>query len=225
MRFRPPDLPVRWIAMGFLTGACLTVAVGEPVKPTAPPQKLVVILRGDKTVTIEKPTLQLREIAAELSKQTGRTFTLDKTFEADKTPYAVLLNKAPLSHVLAATAYVTNGKWDRHGVEYHLRLPTAREMTIDGDRVGATVDRVADYLGAISPDDNSVPGPVLRALQDLRRQMDEQQTTFPPFPDATMDGWTVRASDHGLNLSYQASQTDGDTTTGQSQSRGWGWGN
>ena len=219
------ELPSRWIAAGFLAGACLTFALGEPPKPPAPRDRFVVKLRGEKTVNIEKPQLTLSEIAFELSKQTGRKFTLDKKFEADKTPYAILLNKTPLSHVLDATAYLAAAKWERTGLRYNLRPLTSKEMVGDANLIGTTIDRLADYLSSIPADDPSLPKGAQNGLRDFRESMASALTTFPPFPEDTMNLWKISASEKGLGISYQMEESTGDTTTGQWHSRSWGWEN
>lgn len=219
------DASPRWVAVGFVAGAFLAAALSWPPASTPPPKKLVVVVKGEKTVTIEKPEMRLRELADELTKQTGRKFTLDAKYEADNTPYAILLNETPLSHVLDSSAYATKAKWDRRGTTYLLRPPTATEMATDPNLIGAAVDRLYDYFTTIPDDGGNLPDSVLRSLGDFRREMQQQQTIFPPFPDDSMNGWTMNTSQNGLGLNYKAGQTNGETTTERWQSRSWGWSN
>jgi hypothetical protein len=212
-----------WLGVGLLMGGStrLALSLGKPPEATANPN--VVVLRGEKLVTLEKPDVPLKDMAALFSKQTGHALTLDKTYEEDKTPYQFLLRKVPLTRALSAIGYLAHGKWERTKTGYHLRPVSDAERASDSTLYEAAVQRAADYLGSVAPDDPSLTKEQRFFIHEFLGAANSRQTTPAPLPLDGMADWKVTASDHGFGISYfsgPSGQPDGKWQWG---SQWWNW--
>jgi hypothetical protein len=218
--------PALWFLLGVMLSVGMRVAVGDATRPVAKPNPNVVVLKSEKRITLERPKLTMTDLAGELSRQAGRSFVLDKPYCDDKTPYAALLARTPLSRVLDATAYLSGGRWERKGSTYRLRTPSRREMVSDATRYGATLVEILDYLSAIDGDDPSLPPEVRRPLRQFRYLMGEalqDNTALSPLPEDVMGDWKITTKPRGLDLSFTAVRVEGNKETGVTKSRSWWW--
>jgi hypothetical protein len=207
----------------WLAGISFGVAV-QAAGPGDGNNPNVVVLRGEKMITAEKPRATLSDIAMEMAKQTGYTFTVDPALSKSQREYAVLVRSVPLSGVLSATAYVSHGVWDKKGRSYLLRTPTKAEAANDAERYIAVVDKMAQYLKDVDISPQGIPEntPLGQAVSGFRFWAN-QQSTFSMFPNDSMNDWQVSTGPHNLGITYQA---ETETSDGQSRSMGsasWGW--
>jgi hypothetical protein len=192
-----------WLGIGLLLGGTTQLALSTDKPPPEPVKNPnVVILRGEKIVSLEKPNVPLKEMAAAFSKQTGYAITLDKEYQDDDAPYQFLLSRVPLTRALSAVGYLAHGRWDRTKSGYHLHLLSASERASDISQYEVAVQKAEDYLAKIDPDDPSLDkdryGSVKSWLQGARMR----HTDLAPLPLDSMASWSITASDGRLGVSY-----------------------
>jgi hypothetical protein len=211
-----------WLATGVFLGGTtrLALSADKPVPRTNPN---VVVLRGEKVVSLESKDIRLADVAASFSTQTGYLFTLDKLYQDDKTSYHLLLSKAPLTRVLGAIAYMAHGKWERTRDGYHMRPLTPSERTSDVAQYEAAVEKAKDYLSQIDPNDPSLTKSQHARIQSWLDGTQMRQTDLAPFPLDTIGNWKVMSSDHGLRISYMEPSGEGSGSGVHWRTENWWW--
>ncbi|HEY3268411.1 MAG TPA: hypothetical protein VGM37_15940 [Armatimonadota bacterium] len=194
----------RWflpLLAGILLGAGTRVARSgdAPAKPANPN---VVILRSEKIVTLEKPSVTLAEMAKEFSRQTGRAITLDPKYQTDKTEYAFLLKGAALTRTLTAVAYLTDSVCERKGTGYLLRPISDTEKAGDITRYEAAVDTIYATLKRLPKPDPATATDDDKMVARWMDLVDHGKSDFPPFPTDQASNWKVKAWDKGFGITY-----------------------
>jgi hypothetical protein len=107
----------RQIAFLFVVGAVLGVAASRmPTRADdAGTRSNVVVLRGEKRVSLVRGGIPLSEMAAAFQEQTGRAFTLDESLAKPDKRYSFILSNTPLTGALAASARMTDATWEKRG--------------------------------------------------------------------------------------------------------------
>jgi hypothetical protein len=206
------------LALGVATG----VALSSPATVSdAKRNPNVVVLRAEKTVTIEEEHATLVDLAHRIAKQTGFAVTLDPQYQKSPKRYGVLLRSVPYSRVLTVMGYYTGGKWVRSGHRLHLRARTPEEASMDAESAEALVKELRDYLGGIDWQDRSLPESVGSALASFQNGPNNLLDEFPLFAGEEMDRWSIRKSGRGLSITYQAREEGDSSLQVQVKTRFW----
>lgn len=223
MKF-PTTFQLACLGIGLLLGGTSRLAVSaSKTAPTPNKNPNVVILRGERMITLEQDDLTLPKMATQLGRQTGLTFTLDKAFKKDETPYHFLLSKVSLTRALSAVGYLAHGKWERTRTGYHMRPMTEAERTSDIAMYESAIQRATDYLAAIDPNDPSLSKDEHGRIQSWLDGAKMLQTDLAPLPLDTMGDWKVTSSDHQLKITYSQRSESEQGISGRFRTDSWWW--
>lgn len=141
------------LGIGFFFGAATQITFSDESKTGQPPRpgENVVVLKGERRVTVEKTQASLKDILEVLSAQTKSRFDVDVSLRNDKARYTVLVKGVLLSHFLEATEQVLGGRWERRGGSYHLRPKTPEEIMTDTQRYEEFIQQVEEYIAGTDP--------------------------------------------------------------------------
>lgn len=210
-----------WLGIGLLLGGTTRLAVSaSKTAPTPDKNPNVVILRGEKMVSLDKDDIPLTELAASFSKQSGYALTLDEAYTEDKTPYHVLFSHVPLTRALSAIGYLAHGRWERTERGYHLKQLTGAERATDIARYEGAVERARQYLSQTNLDDPSLSAVQHDMIQSWLMGANARLNDLAPFPVAALGATTVTVSDHGLSIAYAEQTDDGKN---HSRAEWWSW--
>jgi hypothetical protein len=112
-------------AAGIVAGRTASHGADKPADPN------VVVLRGEKQISLVRDDIPLSEMAKSFGEQTDRSFAVAETLAKADKHYSFALSGAPLSGVLAATARmaVPRGRSKGLGTSCGQGHPTSESRT------------------------------------------------------------------------------------------------
>lgn len=196
-------------ALGLFFGAATTFTLSRDAPNTrgADNQRNVVVLRGEKRVSLTNMKAPVEEILESLSLQTGYQFEAEPEFDLETGRYTALVQNLPLRDVLNATGELLGGRWDRTRDGYNLRPLSPKEVLEQTDLFEDLARRSGEIIREI---DASEVSPDLRSgLAGMDHVMRQRPIGVPVFAPDALPLLQIFRSDESIAIGYVNSGPNG----------------